>query len=536
MQLDFLEPLLSAQDAIRADQFTIDSLGISGSELMERAGLAVAHKVETLLQTQNNLSPVPVVVVCGPGNNGGDGWVTARRLWQNGIRAAVLSLADAQQLHGEAKVAAQQFLAAASNEGWSLPNLDPCVQNVSSGKQSTQLFNQYRPHVVIDAIFGTGLKRPADGLFAETIQALNAYKSRSQNRCHVLAIDIPSGLPSDGQLWSAVHIVADSTLAIQFRKISHLCGAFIDACGEVSCVDIGIQLPVAPTARALLAGEQPLLSLLHVPPRNSYKGQFGHVGVLFGSNGIQGASALCAYSALRSGAGLVTLLIPSTAKVETLIVPEVMRKILPSPLDKDTLERFTSLAIGTGVNQSRYEVANEILAFALNHSVPTVVDAGALPLLKTIPQNISTKSQIIATPHPGEAARLLNSSAIELEKDRIETARALLEYSSQIPCDVTWVLKGAYPIIAHNLHGLIVCEGGISTLSIGGSGDVLTGLCAALFAQTDSGFNAALLGVSAHLEAGRRLMHIKSRGFLAHEIADAASAVLFGTRKGLLGT
>jgi NAD(P)H-hydrate epimerase len=238
---------------------------------------------------------------------------------------------------------------------------------------------------------------------------------------------------------------------------------------------------------------------------------------------------LCAYSALRSGAGLATLLIPQGAKTESDVIPEIMRMSLSSPLNTQALERITALVIGSGVSQSRYDIANEILNYAVRNSKSVVVDAGALPLLSALQWPTSTQSQLVATPHPGEAARLLSTTASDVEGDRIKTANSLLQLSAQWPAYTTWILKGACPIIAHKEHGVVVCEGGVSTLSVGGSGDVLAGLCGALFAQTQSGFSAALLGVSAHLQAGRLLMQGYSRGYLAHEIADALPQVLFKT-------
>jgi len=522
MQFDFLEPLLSAEEAQRADHYTIRTFHLSGSELMERAGLKVAQEVEEiLLGRPKPWSEIPVVVVCGPGNNGGDGWVVARRLWQNGIRTAILSFLEPDQLHGEAHIAAHQFIAAAENELWSLPSLDPCFQTIQTASHVSQILNQLSPLVVVDAIFGTGLKKAAGGLFAEVIDAINNYK-RARSETHVLAIDIPSGLPSDGEMLSETHVRADSTLAIQFRKRTHLSGGGWLSCGKVKRVDIGISLESPAKVQGLLAQNQPPKVLLLPPKANQHKGHYGHVAVLYGSAGIEGASELSAYAALRGGAGLVTLLDGPKAKLKTFA--EIMTQEITSQLTE--LERYSAFVVGPGVGESRLEQAREILMWAHRNNRPVVVDAGALPLLHKLSTD-APRSIMVATPHPGEAARLMHQSVIDVQADRIASAEKLLALSEMWSVDLTWVLKGTCPIVAHKSHGIVVVEGGVSTLAVGGSGDVLAGLCGALFKQTRSGFDCAILGTAVHLQSGRSLLTQHARGFLAREIADEIPKVIF---------
>lgn len=528
-QVNFLEPLLSAREAADADAYTLDLLKLSGNELMERAGLAVAHEVESLLSLcKEPLPQVPVVIFCGPGNNGGDGWVAARRLWQNGIRTAVISLVEPESLNAEAGFAAKQFQLAATHDAWALPDLSPCIAFFQTAKALKDFLKLHKPVVVVDAIFGTGLKRPAEGAFAHAIASINRLKETQSSQVHVVSIDIPSGLPSDGQAGFNEHIRADSTLAIQFRKITHLSGPHWLSCGEVKRIDVGIELDAAPAIQGLLAKYQPLLSLLQKPNRFFYKGKYGHVGVLHGSFGTRGASELASYAALRAGAGLVSLLLPDGSTLEQHVQPEIMRHMLTSPLRDGGLDRFSVFVVGPGLGDDRQDPALEIMIWALEHDRPIVVDACALELLaKAFKKSGSSESQIIATPHPGEAARLLKTSSAHIENDRIGAANALLKLSAKWPASVTFVLKGACPIIANRDQGLVVCEGGITTLSVGGSGDVLSGICGALLGQTGSGFDAAVVSVTSHLEAGRRLSMEQSRGYFAHEIADAVAKVLY---------
>lgn len=515
MQFDFLEPLLSAEEAQRADQYTIRTFHLSGNELMERAGLKVAQEVEEILLSRQKPWPqVPVVVVCGPGNNGGDGWVVARRLWQNGIRTAILSFFEADQLQGDANIAAHQFITAAENELWSLPSLDPCVHIIESSSDVSKILRDLCPLIIVDGIFGTGLRKAPEGLFAEVIEALNAQK-----QSHVLSIDIPSGLLSDGQALSEAHIRADSTLAIQFRKRTHLSGPYWLSCGKVKCIDIGIALESQPKVQGLVALNQPPQVLLISPKPHQHKGHYGHVGVLYGSAGIEGASELSAYAALRAGAGLVTLLTPHAN------VPKTFAEIMTSESLTD-LERYSAFVVGPGVSESRIESARDIIRWAHGNNRPLVVDAGALTLLRELSTD-TPRSVMIATPHPGEAARLLQQDVVDVQTDRIATAETLLALSHAWNVDLTWILKGTCPIVAHKNHGIVVVEGGVSTLAVGGSGDVLAGLCSALFKQTRSGFDCALLGTAVHLQSGRRLLEQHARGFLAREIADEIPKVLF---------
>lgn len=209
----FLEPLLSRQEAAQADLHTIKSLRIPGIELMERAGRAIANEVEALVSKHASPLPaVPVAIICGPGNNGGDGFVAARRLWQNGIRVVVICLTQIDKLKNDARTAAEHFRVACKHDAWALTNLDPCLQELAQVSDLNALLANLKPIIIVDAIFGTGVNKPPNGIYAEAIDAINHFKKQQGNKLWVLSVDLPSGLACDGQYLSGSVVLADITL------------------------------------------------------------------------------------------------------------------------------------------------------------------------------------------------------------------------------------------------------------------------------------------------------------------------------------
>jgi len=276
-------------------------------------------------------------------------------------------------------------------------------------------------------------------------------------------------------------------------------------------------------AQTIPLANQPLRSLLLKHGRDTHKGTFGSVAVLEGIHELAGASRLCAYAAYRAGAGAVTLLTP--AKASSLPrQPEVMS--LPVRSITAHIDRFTAIVIGPGVGKSagRFANAKAIFNLALKKNGTIIVDADALPLLLGASKNKRSDATIIATPHPKEAAGLLKLSTEAVQADRLKAALKLASLPINTSAEVIWVLKGADPIVVSKDKAPTVVEGGVPALSVAGSGDVLSGAIAALVAQTSTAFEACLLGVSAHLSAGRML---KTRGHFATEIADSLGRSLW---------
>ncbi len=279
-------------------------------------------------------------------------------------------------------------------------------------------------------------------------------------------------------------------------------------------------------ATAIPPEQQPTLQLLQPMQPSDFKNTYGHVAILEGCVELAGASRLVAYSALRAGAGLVTLL-THNQPVTHSDQPELMHHTVQSFIAQPWSKLPSCLVIGPGLGhtEANLTLAADLSLYAASNSIPIVIDADALPLL-ICQTDIFNKASIIATPHPGEAAKLLKISTQEVEANRLQAIDNLCDLPINAKANIVWVLKGADPIIAQRGEQQITCEGGVPALAVGGSGDVLSGAIAALIAQTKTLFDAALTGISAHLTAGRILQQWAGRGHFAREIADALPGVL----------
>jgi len=500
-----LEPLWDAAQMRAADAWTIDSLGVRGGILMEHAGRAVAKAAAQLAPHG------PVVVLTGPGNNGGDGWVAARHLYGMGIKAPVLALRDPEELEGDAKEAALMFERAAAALSWEAPDGGPAWRAVADSDDIEPVIAALRPALVVDALFGTGLGRPLDGLAGEVIAALGWID------VPVLAVDLPSGLPTDGAAPDGPHLQAVRTVTFGGRKVAHASEPGTFLCGDVDNVDIGILRDDSLRSGAWCFAAPALSRLVEEPGITSHKGHFGHVGVVLGRHETAGAAHLAARAALRAGAGLVTLLTDEPAQAGggfPFGMPEVMRR----PATPDALAGLSALVIGPGLgtDDDAREKGLSLLRAAAELELPVVVDADALPLLR---EDGLARLLAVATPHPGEAARLLDTESSAIQQDRPGACERLLGVHDE----TVWVLKGACPLVALPDGRLVVHEGGAPPLAVAGSGDVLAGVIAAFLAAGYGLAPAAVAGVAAHQAAGALL---EERGALASEIADAISAVL----------
>ncbi len=278
----------------------------------------------------------------------------------------------------------------------------------------------------------------------------------------------------------------------------------------------------------ILAKDQPLRELLKAPDPGGHKGNYDHVGILIGAVETEGAAHLCARAALRTGASLVTLLAHGEQTTRGGALSECMFRLLPEQITTASLAKISSLVIGPGLGQQQtlQAIARQFAIQATALRIPMVIDADALFLLTENPAQLAG-ARIVATPHPGEAANLLGISVKDIEANRLRAMHALCNLDVCKQAHVVWVLKGHSPIVAEKIDRYQICEGHVPALSVGGSGDVLSGIIAALFRQTHEMLDAALLGVTAHLAAGRLLQTKATRGHLASEIADAVPSVLF---------
>lgn len=472
----------AAQPAYRAaemrvlDERLMAREGIDGYALMCRAGRAAFFLLRRLWPEARRIG-----VVCGPGNNGGDGYVIASlaRAW--GMSVQLWGLAPVSELHGDARRTAADFVA----EGGQ-------VQPLASAS-----LHAADVEVWIDALFGTGLVRPLTGAVQAAIAVLNAHPAP------VLAVDVPSGLSADTGAVLGTAVRAAATVSFIAPKPGLYTGAGPDCCGKVTLdrlgapIDLGMDLPAA----CALWPATPLGALLSPRAPAAHKGHFGHVLVVGGGAGMPGAARMAAEAASRVGAGLVSV---ATAPVHAVTLgigrPELMVASADSGADlAPLLARSTVRALGPGLGRGAW--AQRIFAATLAAPGPVVVDADGLNLLAEAP---CRRADWILTPHAAEAGRLLGCTTAEIQADRLTAARALAtRYGGVI------ILKGAGTLVDDGRE-VALCAGANPGLASGGMGDVLTGLIAGLWAQGLAPFAAARGGVRLHLRAG--ILAARARG------------------------
>ena len=477
-----MEPLYDTASLRALEQRATRALG-DDFALMQRAGEAAWRCVLARWTAAQR-----IVVVCGPGNNGGDGYLLAAQAARSGRAVRVL------QLGAPRTETARRALAECVAAG--------CV---------AAPFDDVLPagDLLVDALFGIGLSRAPDGAAARAIAAMRGFAGP------VLAIDVPSGVDADSGHVSGVAVRATVTLEMLGAHRGLATGAALDHVGEcrLATLDIASDGDVAPAAEALRAGD--LAHWLPPRPRNSHKGLYGHVLCIGGDHGSGGAALMCSEAALRCGAGLVSLA-TRAEHVAPLLArrPEAMPKAIEdhealAPL----LQRASVVAIGPGLGQDEW--GRTLLAAALDAGKPLVLDADALNLLADAPRALSADA--ILTPHPGEAARLLDCDTRDVQVDRFAAAARLVE---RYACTV--VLKGAGTIVAtpHARERVVIA--GNPGMATGGMGDVLTGVIAALRAQGFGAFDAASCGALLHGAAGdAAACELGERGLLATDLLSA---------------
>lgn len=437
--------------------------------LMERAGLAGWHCALAHWPQAQRL-----VVVCGPGNNGGDGYVLARHARQAGRDVRVLRL-DAHAPRSDlARTACQAY----EEAGGRIDRFESEIVDCD---------------LLVDALFGIGLSRAPDEATACCIEAINAAA------CPRLALDVPSGVDAERGSVPGKAVRATHTLQFLAEHAGLHTGDALDHVGERSLarLDVPAEALAACAPTAHLLQPQDLAGLSRSRLRNAHKGQSGHVLCIGGDAGKGGAIMLCAEAALRAGCGLVSVA-TRAQHVPALLArrPEAMAHAVGTPEGLAPLiDAADVLAIGPGLGLDAW--GRDLLAAALESGKPLVLDADALNLIAATPCRLPADA--VLTPHPGEAARLLGSSAADVQVDRFAAVRALSERHA---CVV--VLKGAGSLVAAPDQIVRVIDAGNPGMAVGGMGDVLTGVISALRAQGHDAFDAASLGALLHACAGDR--------------------------------
>ncbi len=495
-----MQPVVTAEEMRALDRATIEDVGLPALTLMETAGRAVAAAVMRALQRQGH-----VAVVCGPGNNGGDGFVVARVLRDQGVDAVAYLAVPRAEIKGDAAA----HLAILERAGG-------VVRVIADPRALAELAGAITgAEVCVDALLGIGPVRPIVGHLAQVVGAIN----RSRHR---IAVDVPSGLDSDtGRVGGAV-VDADRTVTMTAHKIAHVSAPGFSHCGDIEVADIGIPAGVIATAtvRAGLVDAADVRRWLPSPGVLDHKGTRGHVLVIGGSPGMRGAGRLAAFAALRAGAGLSTL---AAAGGDDLSAPDsVMTRAVSGTL-APVLDGKDAVVIGCGLGQG--DEARRWVTEVLAAGLPAVLDADALNLIAGDPAVLARAAgPIVITPHPGEAARLLGIGANDVEADRLAAARSLAGLTRAVV-----VLKGARTVVCDGTLGDDHCSinpTGSYALATGGSGDVLAGVIGGLLAQGLAAADAARAGVFVHGRAGERLAAVHGRGAVSADLGVAVAAVI----------
>jgi NAD(P)H-hydrate epimerase len=475
--------LYRAAQVRELDRIAIQDHNIPGYTLMSRAGAATFRM---LRQTWPNAQRI--VVVCGAGNNAGDGFVIARLAHEAGLTMSVLNLAAPEKLGGDALTAYQAAHAAgvsmAPFQWQSLADAD----------------------VIVDAILGTGLEREVTGVWWEAIKAINKQKTP------VLAVDIPSGLNADSGTVMGIAVQADVTMTFIALKQGLFTGQGPSYCGMIEFADL--QVPdevyraIHPASRRYEGEDLP--RLLAPRPRAAHKGRHGHVLVVGGDLGMAGAPRMAGEAAARCGAGLISIATRAAhAGFQSAVRPELMFRGVENLSELGLLmARASVVAIGPGLG--RGEWGQSMLEFVLASDCPLVVDADGLNLLASNPVR---RDNWILTPHPGEAARLLKMTSAEVEADRFTAVSDLAVRFGGV-C----VLKGSGSLIASEEAGIFLSTSGNPGMATGGMGDLLTGVIASLLAQGLTPIEAARAGVYLHGKAGDKAAAKGERGLMAMDL------------------
>ena len=511
------------------DRLTTERFGISGTQLMENAGKAVAdftlHQISLRFQSPAR----QVIVFCGKGNNGGDGFVAARHLRPEIRHTTVVLFGSPAELRGDP---------AANYKRWQDAGGETIV--VENEAQWTSAFSRIASaDVILDALLGTGLRGAATGLIAKAIADLNATSRNATAPAPalILAVDIPSGMSSDGPPAEGPVLRVHHTVTFTAPKIGQLISNEASCCGALYVRAIGTPpalIEEIGKSEIRWAGPQEFAAIPLQRPADSHKGLYGHVLVVAGSTGKSGAAVLAATGALKAGAGLVTLATPDSVQpIVAAQQSEYMTEPLPTGADGSiAIEKLadaafskiiagkTILAVGPGLGQHP-GTQKFIRSLVQSTELPTILDADGLNAFAGHADTLrERKSQFLAiTPHPGEMARLLGISNAELQKDRVVVAT---EAANR--WNVHVLLKGFHTILASPDGRIFVNTTGNPGLAKGGSGDVLTGILAALTGQfgTDDWLRVLALGAWLHGRAADTLMEdADPSGIVAGDVARA---------------
>ncbi|MEG3592320.1 MAG: NAD(P)H-hydrate dehydratase [Pseudomonadota bacterium] len=475
--------LYSAEQVRDLDRIAIEEYGIPGYSLMKRAGQVI---FDFLSREYADYSKI--YVFTGIGNNGGDGYVVAKLAILGGFDVEVVQIKPKNILSGDSLQAQEDFKKIKGK----INNLDEMQEAENS--------------LIVDALLGTGITRSVEGEFEQAIKKINSSKSP------VISIDVPSGINSDTGYTMGCSVKADATVTFIGMKKGLLTSHATDCCGKLIFDSLNLPNEIYETYMKNNCESINLSqykSFLGERKSDSHKKSYGHLVLIGGAAGMQGAILLSGMAALRTGAGLVTIATPDkTHLIEQLNYPELMVNTITDIKNlENILIKADVVAIGPGLGTS--DTAASILSRILETDLPLIVDADALKLLA---KDSSKRESWILTPHPGEAALLLDQKPSDIQQDRFESAKKIQKLYGGI-C----ILKGSGTIVASK-QKLFICNQGNPGMATAGMGDVLTGIISALVCQRLSLDEAAKIGVCLHAEAGDLASKDGERGMIASDL------------------
>jgi ADP-dependent NAD(P)H-hydrate dehydratase / NAD(P)H-hydrate epimerase len=503
--------ILTAQQMREIDRLTVERCGVPYPTLMETAG---ARVVEAIIEHGEPITKSVFSVFCGKGNNGGDGAVVARLLWMRGAPLVCVYLfGRIAETKGEARTNFEiisQIYEEERKRANFLSRLS--IQEITEEEDAAYIYDG--ADVVVDALFGTGLTRPAEGLYTKAIESINYHRDAAT----IVSVDIPSGLPSDTGQPMGLHVQADLTVSLTAPKIGNILPPAADANGKLVVASIGTPdwlIEEESGSNLHLVEEEPVTDWAQASrrPMDAHKGSVGDVLLIAGSRGKTGAAALSSETILRAGAGLVT--VATARSAQSLLVTQARTEVMTEALDETPegaisnaaldhalrlAQKRTVVAIGPGLSsrdESTRAFAREMVE---KRTAPMIIDADGLNALAPWPEDLkgSDEAPIIVTPHPGEMARLTGKTNSEIVADRIKIAQ---EFATKH--HIITVLKGSRTIIASPGGAVYVNPTGNAGMATAGSGDVLTGLIAGLLAQRPSEpLEATIAAVYLHGLAG----------------------------------
>jgi NAD(P)H-hydrate epimerase len=480
--------ILTADAMAAVDRRVIEEIGVPGPVLMENAALGV---VEALFERFGGVERV--TILCGPGNNGGDGLAVARHLLTRGLTPRVIAVLPVAKLDGDARLQYDVYRALGGevHEWGEEETVEQLASRVLQWPRGADL--------VVDALFGTGLTRPLEGRIAELVGTLR------EARVPILAVDLPSGLDGSRTEIPGPHLSANVTVTFAALKVAHVLSPTAEHCGEVVVTDLGVPPTLIEEAEGHLHLQTAEELAGFLPPRESYshKGSYGHLLIHAGAPGKTGAAALAARAAVRSGAGLVTVAVPEAslpileaASLESMTLAvgsgeEATRELF------DAAEARDALVVGPGLGRGG-DVEEVIRSLVLDTTCPLVLDADGINAFEgEAAQLLERDGPTVLTPHPGELARLLAVESSEIQEDRPRFAAWAARETNAVV-----VLKGHQSLIAAPDGDVWVNPTGNPGMATGGTGDVLSGALGALLAQRFDALAAAQLGVFLHGLAG----------------------------------